>query len=238
MEQILITLQSKVDKWLGIEPIIRDVHVVSSWLLANKWHLYIGNLDEVALAQLVTPPCHNNDLYLLSHAVKEYFAHCTSFLLNTEVLVVQYLNSLNLSETWAFFFFIQQNCASSYILLLYNQYSTAHTSVLNDQHWLCITYLFCPPSTPCNLAPTHHQCLCIICTLSVHYWCWMLTLNPSIPTLPVPMHHFCIKPTLLVLMHQSLCITTTLSLYYQHLNINPYAMLLVPMIQFTCYWHL
>ena len=98
-EQTLATLQSTVDEWLKIEPVTRDARVISPWLLANKWHLYIGALDKPTLAHLVTLPGHQDTLYHLSHNIKEYFAQCESFLSNTDVLVLQHLNSPNPAET-------------------------------------------------------------------------------------------------------------------------------------------
>ena len=98
-EQILLRLHAHAEEWLKIEPEARDARAVSPWLLANQWHLYIGNLDKPTLARLVSPPGHGTILYPLAHMVKEYFSHCEAMFLQTDVLVLQYLNSPNPSET-------------------------------------------------------------------------------------------------------------------------------------------
>ena len=95
---MMVRIQAKADEWLKIEPIARDARAVSPWLLANKWHLYIGRLDKPKLIQLVLHPSPDSVLHPLTCAVKEYFAHCETFLASTDVLVLQYLNSPNPSE--------------------------------------------------------------------------------------------------------------------------------------------
>lgn len=97
-EQTLAGILSKVDKWLEMEPMARDSRAITPWLLACKWHLYIGSLSKPQLIQLVAHPAHNSSLFPLSYAIKEYFAHCERFLSETDVLILQYLNSPDPSQ--------------------------------------------------------------------------------------------------------------------------------------------
>ncbi|KZT63235.1 hypothetical protein DAEQUDRAFT_770796 [Daedalea quercina L-15889] len=73
-----------------VEP--RDAREISPWLLNTQWHVHTGPYSASQLRQLVTGPSPN-DFPSLASLVEEYYMAAVSLVKETDLLVLQHLNS-------------------------------------------------------------------------------------------------------------------------------------------------
>ncbi|KAJ7205095.1 hypothetical protein B0H12DRAFT_1080393 [Mycena haematopus] len=90
---------------------IPNARLISPWLMGTLWHKEVEPHREhlPALCALVAMP-KDDEFPDLRRCVQEYFYQATALIEDTELLVLQKLNTSNLDHEWAFFFFSVEDC--------------------------------------------------------------------------------------------------------------------------------